>query len=92
MTKYTFIKKVDNLVEKNMFELIDEYWERKWYERRESSDSDDWTVEEVQKEYEAYGVELCLFHCEDEETKWLQVFCVKEHNWDITKQKVWIEE
>ena len=92
MIKYEFIKKVDESVEKNMFELIDEYYKSKWTEWQGTCQPDAWTVEEVRKEYEACGVELCLFCCEDEQNKWLEVLCVKEKNWDITKQKVWIEQ
>ena len=92
MIKYQFIKKVDESVEKNMFELIDEYYKSKWTEWQGTYQPNALTVEEVRKEYEAYGVELCLFCCEDEQNKWLEVLCVKEKNWDITKQKVWIEQ
>ena len=91
MIKYTFIRNTGTASEKD-HAMIDAYYQSKWTEWQGTCQPDAWTVDEVRLEYEANGVELCLFHCENEEDQWLEVLCVKEKGWDITEAQVFIED
>jgi hypothetical protein len=40
----------------------------------------------------AGDAELCLFKVETESTKYMEVLCMNQTGWDITKQTIFIEE
>tara|TARA_R110000765_G_scaffold158389_1_gene261913 strand:+ start:237 stop:512 length:276 start_codon:yes stop_codon:yes gene_type:complete len=91
MNTYKFLGTVKKIGRDKIFELVDAYWELQAERMCETMNDNTFTSEEMEAQY-AGDAELCLFKVETESTKYMEVLCMNQTGWDITKQTIFIEE
>tara|TARA_R110001599_G_scaffold199874_1_gene396599 strand:- start:279 stop:551 length:273 start_codon:yes stop_codon:yes gene_type:complete len=90
MNTYKFLGTVKKFGRDNIFELVDSYWEIQAEQMNQTMNDNTFTAKEMEAQYS--DSELCVFEVETESSKYMQVLCMNQTGWDITKQTIFTEE
>ena len=85
------VEKFDRFDRDSLLELVNEYWEIQAKQMNQTMNDNTFTAKEMKAQY--YGdSELCVFEVENETSKYMEVLCMNQTGWNITKQTLFTEE